>query len=69
LYSIKKPIWAGALIILRLLVFMIFFSYIGSILFGLAGLFAGMALAEVLSACVSYMFYSKALLEIKKSVA
>jgi len=66
LYSLKKPLWAGALIVLRLFIFMVPLAYLGSNFFGLTGLFAGMALAEILGAGASYFLYSKLMKEISK---
>lgn len=60
--ALHKPMHALRLSILRLFVFFVPFAYVGSLWFGLTGLFAGGLLGNVFTASIAYYWFNKALL-------
>ncbi len=61
LNALHKPMSALILSIVRLFIFYIPFAYIGSVYFGLTGLFIGALLGNVFTALIAYKWFLKAL--------
>ncbi|MCV2885619.1 MATE family efflux transporter [Aestuariibacter sp. AA17] len=59
--AIHQPMSALILSIIRLFIFFVPVAYLGSLLFGLEGLFGGAVLANVLTALVAYLWFKRAL--------
>jgi putative MATE family efflux protein len=57
--ALHKPMIALALSVVRLFVCYLPLAYLGSLLFGLAGLFAGALLGNILMAMISYRLFTK----------
>lgn len=65
--ALHKPISALALSIIRLFVFYIPFAYVGSVYYGLTGLFVGCLIGNLFTALVSYIWFTQGVL--KKATA
>lgn len=65
--ALHKPISALALSIIRLFVFYVPFAYLGSLYYGLTGLFVGCLIGNVFTAAVSYLWFTQGVL--KKATA
>lgn len=61
LNAMHKPMLALGLSVIRLFVFFVPVSVAGSILFGLTGLFWGTVVANIATACVSYLIFKRSL--------
>lgn len=59
LNALHKPMIALALSIIRLFVFYLPLAYIGSVLYGLTGLFTGALFGNILMAMISYRLFTK----------
>ncbi|RGP39483.1 hypothetical protein BPTFM16_02874 [Altererythrobacter insulae] len=59
LNALHKPMIALALSVIRLFVFYLPLAYLGSVLYGLTGLFAGALLGNILMAMISYRLFTK----------
>lgn len=65
--ALHKPISALALSIIRLFVFYVPFAYLGSLFYGLTGLFIGCLICNLFTAVVSYTWFTQGVL--KKATA
>jgi len=61
LNALHKPMKALALSIVRLFIFYVPFAYIGSVYFGLVGLFVGALIGNIFTAFIAYKWFLKAL--------
>jgi len=66
--ALHKPMIALALSVIRLFVCYLPLAYLGSLLFGLTGLFVGALVGNILMAMVSYRFFTKQFM-VNKSVS
>jgi Na+-driven multidrug efflux pump len=57
--ALHKPMIALGLSVIRLFICYLPLAYIGSLLFGLAGLFAGAVIGNMLMAIISYRLFTK----------
>ncbi len=60
--ALHKPISALALSIVRLFVFYLPFAYVGSLYYGLTGLFVGCLIGNLFTALVSYLWFTRGVL-------
>jgi putative MATE family efflux protein len=63
--ALHKPMIALGLSVIRLFICYLPLAYMGSLLFGLAGLFAGAVIGNMLMAIISYRLFTKQFKEIK----
>ncbi|NVK23449.1 MAG: MATE family efflux transporter [Gammaproteobacteria bacterium] len=59
--ALHKPMSALVLSIVRLFIFYIPFAYLGSLYFGLTGLFVGALIGNVFTAIISYVWFTRSL--------
>jgi len=59
--ALHKPMSALLLSIVRLFIFYVPFAYVGSLLYGLTGLFVGALLGNVFTAIIAYVWFMRAL--------
>lgn len=65
--ALHKPMIALGLSVVRLFVCYLPLAYLGSLIYGLAGLFAGALLGNVLMAMISYRLFSKQFIQVEPS--
>ena len=57
--AINQPLAAAGLLLVRIFAFYIPLAYVGANVWGLKGLFAGIALAEMLAGCIAFLWARK----------
>lgn len=67
--ALHKPMSALVLSVVRLFVFYVPFAYLGSVYFGLTGLFVGALIGNVFTALIAYVWFTKSLPKLQEARA